>query len=237
MTVYKENEMPKSIWIDKSFGKNPDDWTFYDGKFHDKDQLSKKVEYIRADLASIQTPELCKHSPDQTIQNPELLPCPFCGSNTVNDTNPPFHYCKDDDDFASMGTGTSYICPDCNTCGPIGRNDDECKKAWNTRVSQPVPVTETDKAAALRNLDILLDYAAPSLTKGTAERIAKTIRAALQQQDNGELVEVLEYCRENTYRIGAEVGNTRAESEVKRLCREQHEICETALAKHKKVQK
>src|SRR4051812_30306399 len=49
-------------------------------------------------------------------------------------------------------------------------------------------------------------------------------RSALSDQsdDVAELVAALAVCSENTYKIGGEVGNTIAEKEVKRLCREQY---------------
>lgn len=55
-------------------------------------------------------------------------------------------------------------------------------------------------------------------------------RAVSQPADMDKVREALEYCQENTFRIGGEVGNLACEAEVKRLCREQHRVAKEALA-------
>jgi hypothetical protein len=42
-------EAPERIWINKVYGKHPEDWDFTDGKHLTKAQLRQKVEYVRAD--------------------------------------------------------------------------------------------------------------------------------------------------------------------------------------------
>ena len=44
-----------------------------------------------------------------------------------------------------------------------------------------------------------------------------------------KLKEILEYCSENTYKIGGETGGQGCEAEVKRMCREQYEKVQEAL--------
>lgn len=44
-----------------------------------------------------------------------------------------------------------------------------------------------------------------------------------------KLKEILEYCSENTYKIGGETGGQACEAEVKRMCREQHEKVQEGL--------
>ena len=50
-----------------------------------------------------------------------LKPCPFCGSDTVNDTSPPEHPCF------------WWVCPDCVAVGPVGNSVLSATEAWNRR--------------------------------------------------------------------------------------------------------
>lgn len=52
------------------------------------------------------------------------------------------------------------------------------------------------------------------------------------RQEVERLRACLEWCQENTYHIGGEVTSTKAEAEVKKLCREQYNKCNEALAPH-----
>jgi Lar family restriction alleviation protein len=53
----------------------------------------------------------------------ELKPCPFCGNKKVWP------------DQSSINNNWVFIaCFNCDTCGPMRRNLNEAKKAWNTRL-------------------------------------------------------------------------------------------------------
>tara|TARA_R110000850_G_scaffold72542_3_gene159536 strand:- start:397 stop:822 length:426 start_codon:yes stop_codon:yes gene_type:complete len=74
-----------------------------------------------------------KESRKMNNENKTLKPCPFCGSNCVNDTSPPEPEC-----------GSYYwVCPDCVCCGGIGDTVEEATQAWNTR-----PLEDALKAKA-----------------------------------------------------------------------------------------
>jgi len=42
------SEAPERIWINKFYGRHPEDWDFTDGKHLTKAQLRKKIEYVPA---------------------------------------------------------------------------------------------------------------------------------------------------------------------------------------------
>ena len=56
----------------------------------------------------------------------ELKPCPFCGSNCVNDTSEPENSGEDKPEY-------SWVCPDCICIGPIARTVEGATDGWNTR--------------------------------------------------------------------------------------------------------
>jgi len=53
-----------------------------------------------------------------------LKPCPFCGSNCVNDTTPPTG--EEDGTF-------TWVCPDCICIGPISNSVQGATDEWNKR--------------------------------------------------------------------------------------------------------
>lgn len=57
----------------------------------------------------------------------ELKDCPFCRSDTVNDTSPPHE--------PHEGVGVCWVCPDCVACGPVGKTVEEATDLWNKRPS------------------------------------------------------------------------------------------------------
>lgn len=54
----------------------------------------------------------------------ELKPCPVCGGTIIG--------------FWEDKVFTHVVCGVCNTTGPMGDNDEEAAKAWNTR-EEPKP--------------------------------------------------------------------------------------------------
>ena len=55
----------------------------------------------------------------------ELKPCPFCGSNCVNDTTGP----SDQNDEV----GYFWTCPDCVCSGPFEESIEKATEGWNLR--------------------------------------------------------------------------------------------------------
>lgn len=104
----------------------------------------------------------------------KLLPCPFCGGEASTYTYNAFQYNEHD----KIG---------CSKCGV--RIDSANMEQWNTRAT----VTPSDKAPYFGDVNTLELYAAPALTAQTAARIADRVRAALQQPEDGELVEIIRY--------------------------------------------
>lgn len=54
----------------------------------------------------------------------KLSACPFCGSETINDTTDP-----DPDEHGYY----FWVCPECVCCGPIGKGLQEATVLWNQR--------------------------------------------------------------------------------------------------------
>jgi len=51
------SDAPKRIWIDRVWGRHPEDWGFFIGANLTKKQKAGKVEYIRADIVQALTAE------------------------------------------------------------------------------------------------------------------------------------------------------------------------------------
>ncbi len=58
------------------------------------------------------------------VERGVIKPCPFCGSDCVNDTTDP-----KPDEFDKY----YWVCPDCVACGPIGDSVSEATEAWDKR--------------------------------------------------------------------------------------------------------
>ena len=67
----------------------------------------------------------------------KLKPCPFCGSECVNDTTPP--------EFNDV-MGFYWVCPDCVSCGPASDTVYLATTSWNGRNDD----TLTAKVAELK---------------------------------------------------------------------------------------
>ncbi len=74
----------------------------------------------------------------------ELKPCPFCGSECVNDTDiAPYDH--DDDSPVFF-----WVCPDCTSCGPIETSEEIATKSWNTRHVSASKISNNTKETHLR---------------------------------------------------------------------------------------
>lgn len=71
----------------------------------------------------------------------KLKPCPFCGSECVNDTTPP--------EFNDI-MGFYWVCPDCVACGPASDTVYLATTSWNGRAEDG----DTYEAMQARNAEL-----------------------------------------------------------------------------------
>lgn len=76
----------------------------------------------------------------------KLKPCPFCRSNTVNDTSIPV-------DPEWEKPMYYWVCPECCTSGPICETLEEATKQWNTRT----PNKNAEVLEMVEDLDECID--------------------------------------------------------------------------------
>ena len=76
----------------------------------------------------------------------DLLPCPFCGSDSVSPS-----YCMNVDNVVS---GRFVECEDCAACGPVHPPEAVAITAWNTRTPSEAVLVEALRQQ-VRDLDNL----------------------------------------------------------------------------------
>jgi len=137
----------------------------------------------------------------------KLLPCPFCGGEA---------------ELMIEGTQPDVSCIECGISYSVQISD---HFTHDERYNNPdfkwidAPEYNYGVGGIKRAKEVLTEYwnTRADLTPVSAEDLQK-------------VREIVERCKEYTYQIGGETNNQKCEREVKRMCREQAEICNSAIS-------